>query len=325
MSDFEKLINGYRRFHTNYFTAAKDELFAELSQGQSPSTLVIACSDSRVDPAIVMDCKPGARALWTVLPAPEGLLGYSVGGSGGRAYAIVKRALDVIGATLALVVLAPLFAAIAILIRRDSAGPVFFRQLRMGAGGRCFHVFKFRTMHVDAERTLALLLGDDPDREKEYRAFHKLVDDPRVTRVGRFLRRTRLDELPQFVNVLRGDMSIIGPRPERPELMKNLALLIPFFEERMREVKPGITGLAQVSLGYVGELPPDSPLHPFKDDLTNPWKLDGVDGNDADGMRLKLLYDLAYTASLERLDTYLRTELFVLLQTPRVMLRALGR
>src|SRR5690606_29165245 len=123
---------------------------------------------------------------------------------------------DIIGATLALVVLSPLFAAIALLIRRDSVGPVFFRQLRMGAGGRSFHVLKFRTMHADAERALALLLVDDPDREREYRAYHKLVDDPRVTRVGSWLRRFSLDELPQLFNVLRGEMSLVGPRAYIP-------------------------------------------------------------------------------------------------------------
>jgi Undecaprenyl-phosphate galactose phosphotransferase WbaP len=192
---------------------------------------------------LVMDCKPGARALWTVLPAPEGLLGYSVGGSGGRAYAIVKRAVDVIGAALALIVLAPLFAAIAILIRRDSPGPVLFRQLRMGAGGRCFHVLKFRTMHVDAEQTLALLLGRDPDREKEYRAFHKLVDDPRVTRVGSWLRRFSLDELPQLFNVLRGEMSLVGPRAYIPREIRDMEGL----ERVVLRVRPGLTGLWQVS------------------------------------------------------------------------------
>ena len=150
-------------------------------------------------------------------------------------------------------------------------------------------------------------------------------DDPRVTRVGKFLRKTRLDELPQFWNVLRGDMSLVGPRPERPELLENLALAIPFFEERMRFVKPGITGLAQVSLGFSGRAPDGSPVAAFREALTNPFKLEGADDSDADDMRMKMLYDLAYSASLEKLSSYLATELRVIARTPLVMLKGLGR
>jgi lipopolysaccharide/colanic/teichoic acid biosynthesis glycosyltransferase len=149
--------------------------------------------------------------------------------------------------------------------------------------------------------------------------------DPRISRVGRFLRKTRLDELPQFFNVLRGEMSIVGPRPERPELLENLALAIPYFEERMRGIKPGITGLAQVALGYTGRPQVDSEVVPFMDSLTNPFKVAGADGALADDMRMKLLYDLAYCASLEDFRTFLRTEFSILLRTPLVMLRGLGR
>ena len=111
-------------------------------------------------------------------------------------------------------------------------------------------MLKFRTMRPDAEKTTGAVLAQQ--------------DDPRITRVGRVLRRTRIDELPQFWNVLRGDMSLVGPRPERPELLNNLALAIPFFEERMRNVKPGITGLAQIILGYSGAAPDGSPITAFK-------------------------------------------------------------
>jgi lipopolysaccharide/colanic/teichoic acid biosynthesis glycosyltransferase len=120
-------------------------------------------------------------------------------------------------------------------------------------------------------------------------------------------------------------MSLVGPRPERPELLANLALAIPFFEERMRFVKPGITGLAQVSLGYSGRAPDGSPVQAFRDALTNPWKLAGADDSDADDMRMKMLYDLAYSAALEKLSSYLSTELSVIAKTPLVMLRGLGR
>jgi lipopolysaccharide/colanic/teichoic acid biosynthesis glycosyltransferase len=166
---------------------------------------------------------------------------------------------------------------------------------------------KFRTMRVDAEAgTGAVIAG---------------ADDPRITRVGRFLRKSRLDELPQFWDVLRGQMSLVGPRPERPELLEDLSHAIPLFEERMRDVKPGITGLAQISLGYTGAPPPDSEIGKLAATLQNPFGLDEAEGALADDMRIKLLYDLAYTASLERLDTFLRTELGIILKTPLVMLK----
>jgi lipopolysaccharide/colanic/teichoic acid biosynthesis glycosyltransferase len=152
------------------------------------------------------------------------------------------------------------------------------------------------------------------------------ANDPRVTRLGRFLRKSRLDELPQFWDVLRGEMSLVGPRSEWPELLEQLAYAIPLFEERMRDVKPGITGLAQISLGYTGSFPPGSPIAQLAQHLQNPYKLEEAEGALADDMRIKLLYDLAYTASLEKLSTFLRTELGVIVKTPLVMLRmAQGR
>jgi lipopolysaccharide/colanic/teichoic acid biosynthesis glycosyltransferase len=233
---------------------------------------------------------------------------------------VLKRAIDISGALAGLALSLPLFPAIALAIRLDSPGPIFFRQRRAGqllppqAGQQYrfveFDMFKFRSMRNDAEKHTGAVLATK--------------GDPRVTRVGRFLRKTRLDELPQFVNVLKGDMSLIGPRPERPELMVNLALTIPFFEERMRGVKPGISGYAQVSLGYNGRPPEGSPVAAFAASLTNPFQLEGVDDSDADNMRMKLLYDLAYVASLEQLSTFLRTELWIIFNTPLVMLFGRG-
>ncbi len=174
-----------------------------------------------------------------------------------------------------------------------------------------FEMRKFRSMRIDAEKFTGAVLAQE--------------NDPRVTKVGRFLRKTRLDELPQLWNVFIGEMSLVGPRPERPELLMNLALAIPFFEERMRDIKPGITGLAQVSLGYSGRAPKDSEIAAFEATLTNPFELEEAEGAEADDMRMKLLFDLAYAASLEDLATFLRTELKVIFKTPLVMVLGLGR
>jgi lipopolysaccharide/colanic/teichoic acid biosynthesis glycosyltransferase len=171
-------------------------------------------------------------------------------------------------------------------------------------------MLKFRSMRPDAEKLTGPVLASK--------------DDPRITKVGKFLRKTRLDELPQFLNVLFGDMSLVGPRPERPELAAQLAMAIPYFEERMRDVKPGITGLAQISLTYTGKPPPDSLLAPFEKDLVNPFRVEGAEDALADDMRMKLLYDLAYSAATEHLGHFLSTEIRILVRTPLVMLRALG-
>jgi len=235
----------------------------------------------------------------------------------------IKRAIDISAALVGLTLTAPLFPIIALAIRRDSPGPVFFGQRRArgllpkppGAppgAPECseFTIYKFRTMRTDAEKATGAVFATE--------------NDPRVTKVGRFLRKSRLDELPQLWNVLRGDMSLVGPRPERPEILRDLALAIPYFEERMRDVRPGLTGLSQIYLGYTGAIPPGSALEPFKDTLQNPFHLEGAEGALADDLRAKLLYDLAYCAALEKLSTYLRAEMTVLLRTPLVMLRQSG-
>jgi len=153
----------------------------------------------------------------------------------GNSYLLFKYALDRVVAGILLVLLAPLFGLLALLIYLDSPGPVFYWQKRVGKDGQVFRLCKFRTMVPDAERTTGAVLAQK--------------NDPRVTRVGRILRRTRLDELPQLLNVLRGEMSLVGPRPERPEFVERWKRLIPYYEIRLL-VKPGITGWAQVRGRY---------------------------------------------------------------------------
>jgi len=135
-----------------------------------------------------------------------------------------------------LIVAAPVIGACALLVKLTSRGPAFYRQQRVGLNGRLFTMYKLRTMHADAEAVTGPVWAQ---RRR----------DPRVTLVGAFLRRTHLDELPQLLNVLRGEMSLVGPRPERPHFVYRLKDKVPEYEKRLR-VKPGITGLAQTLAGY---------------------------------------------------------------------------
>lgn len=161
-----------------------------------------------------------------------------------RRFVLAKRLMDVVGATLLLSLASPLLLVIAVAIRATSRGPVLFRQERLGRNGTRFQLYKLRTMHLDAENVLHAC-ADLYDR---YLAGGcKLADgeDPRITAVGRFLRRTNLDELPQLFNVLRGDMSLVGPRPIVPAE----AVLYPEFAGTLRFVPPGITGPWQIQRG----------------------------------------------------------------------------
>jgi lipopolysaccharide/colanic/teichoic acid biosynthesis glycosyltransferase len=175
------------------------------------------------------------------------------GGAGPADWYLPYKSLgDFIAASFLLVLFSPVILLLAVLVKLTSRGPAFYCQTRLGRFGRPFRIFKLRTMVHDAER----LTG----------AQWSLPGDCRVTGLGRFLRRTHLDELPQLWNVVRGDMSLVGPRPERPEFAEQLRRAIPRYEERLR-VRPGVTGLAQV------QLPADT---------------------DLESVRRKLQYDLYY-------------------------------
>jgi len=156
---------------------------------------------------------------------------------------LVKRSVDVAGALVGLMLLTSVMLAIALLIRLDSPGPVLFRQLRRGYRGRLFRVLKFRTMILDAEQRLSDL---ENSNESAGGVLFKLREDPRVTRLGRFLRRHSLDELPQLINVLWGEMSLVGPRPLQLRDSDRLLICHPDAYTRRLQVMPGLTGPWQV-------------------------------------------------------------------------------
>lgn len=152
-----------------------------------------------------------------------------------RTYRLVKRGLDIVLALAMLLVAAPIAPLLMLAIKLDSPGPIFFKQSRVGCGGKLFKIIKFRSMRQDAEAKSGAVWASN--------------SDPRITRIGRFLRKSRLDELPQLWNVLVGDMSFVGPRPERPEFDEQLEREVPFYRAR-RAVRPGLTGWAQVQYRY---------------------------------------------------------------------------
>jgi len=152
-----------------------------------------------------------------------------------RGFKDVKRTLDVIGASILLVIVGPIIGFFALLVKLTSAGPAFFTQVRVGQNGRLFNMIKLRTMHTNAENQTGPVWAQK--------------HDPRVTPLGRFLRMTHLDEAPQIINVLKGEMSLIGPRPERPYFVNQFRKSVPHYEARLA-VRPGITGLAQVRHKY---------------------------------------------------------------------------
>jgi len=206
---------------------------------------------------------------------PSALI-FSPGFRQSSALHVTKRGVDILVSVVGLLTLFPLFLLIAFLIKVDSQGPVFYRQFRVGLRGRPFLIWKFRSMRHDAEQ-----FGPQWAR----------VDDPRISRVGWWLRKTRIDELPQLINVLTGEMSLVGPRPERPMFVQDLRKVIPYYDLR-HTVRPGITGWAQTKFRY---------------------------GASVDDAHMKLQYDLYY---VKRLSFWL--DMKIVVQTVPVMLLGEG-
>ena len=148
---------------------------------------------------------------------------------------LVKRVIDVILASVALILLSPLFAIIAIAIKIDSKGPVFFAHKRIGKNGKIIKLYKFRSMVINAEE---LIKSFTPEQMREYKENYKLTNDPRITKVGKFLRKTSLDELPQLINIINGDLSIIGPRPVVADELEKYGVN----KDKFLSVTPGLTG-----------------------------------------------------------------------------------
>lgn len=152
-----------------------------------------------------------------------------------KVYIKIKRVIDVILASVALILLSPLFAIIAIAIKIDSKGPVFFAHKRIGKNGKIIKLYKFRSMVINAEE---LIKSFTPEQMREYKENYKLTNDPRITKVGKFLRKTSLDELPQLINIINGDLSIIGPRSVVADELEKYGVN----KDKFLSVTPGLTG-----------------------------------------------------------------------------------
>ncbi len=194
-----------------------------------------------------------------------------------RAYHVSKRIMDIVISSVAIVILSPLCLIVAFVIKLTSKGPIIYSQTRSGKDGKDFEIYKFRTMRVDAEKATGPVWA--------------LAKDSRITPIGNFLRKSRIDEIPQFINVLKGDMSVIGPRPERPVFVKKLELQITDYNKSL-SVKPGITGLAQV-------------YHRYDENIID--------------VRTKVKYDILYIKNICFL-----TDIRIIMSTFRVILTGFG-
>ncbi len=160
------------------------------------------------------------------------------------AFRITKRAIDILAGLVGTILLIPITVLVWFvrIIKKENTGPLFFEQLRIGKSGKQFRMYKYRSMCMNADETLKKYLEENEVARKEYKKYKKLKNDPRITKVGCFLRKTSLDEFPQFINVLKGDMSLVGPRPYLPREQKDMGE----YYSSIIKVKPGITGPWQV-------------------------------------------------------------------------------
>lgn len=201
---------------------------------------------------------------------------------------LAKRAMDLVVALIGIVLTAPLWPLVALAIRLDTPGPVIYRQMRVGRmladRTELFMILKFRSMGADAEKITGAVWASK--------------DDPRITRVGAFIRKTRLDELPQLLNVLVGDMSVVGPRPERPAMYRRLDQAVPFFADRTAGLRPGVTGLTQVVQGY---------------------------DNSVEDVRRKVGFDAAYAMRLSTFGGWLVSDMTIMVRTLNVMISGRGQ
>lgn len=266
--------------------AAKRGKLLARARSLDVSEIVVADRHAPLPAAGLLDCKAAGMRIFDSLDFCENETGmvdldniyparfiFSRTAGYARWSMKAKRAMDLIVSALALLLLFPILALTALAIKLDSKGPVFYSQSRVGLMGTPYKIYKFRSMRTDAEANgIAVWAGEN---------------DPRITRVGRFVRATRLDELPQIWNILKGEMSLVGPRPERPLFVAQLAEALPFYHERHR-VKPGLTGWAQINYRY---------------------------GASKDDSRMKLRYDLHYAKNF---SVFL--DLIILMKTIRVVL-----
>jgi exopolysaccharide production protein ExoY len=242
-------VSSSRKTVSGLNAAASSRFRSESVRTRLARPHLVSPPEKRIRPDQASDAPDGEDAVELRLdstPAPEARVRRaSVHDAAPRAWsfgALTKRVFDVTGAVMLGLVFCPLMVTIVLIMRREG-GSVIYRHRRVGRDGKIFECLKFRTMVPNAEQALRDLLAGDPDLKAEWVRDHKLRDDPRVTRLGRFLRRTSLDELPQIWNVIRGEMSLVGPRPVvREELLRYGRNVGAYFA-----AKPGITGLWQVS------------------------------------------------------------------------------